>query len=260
VALGPNQHAVLRVTLRDGASGEGLRVALCEKALLYSFECLWLPDGPGGPGFGALAGPLEVATGTLGSGGNWPHRPVKLSLHNASGTPVDIARVSLMADGRELLANGDFSRGARHWLLSSDQREAWHLDQLWLETWFAQGFLGVLALALLLLAALAELIPRLRLGEPFAVALSAALAGLFTVGMLGSVLDDPRTALLTYVLVLLPLGVYVGTVRTRRGGRRRKRRSRRSSSRREDASKAKAGEAGDRALPVHGALVSSPRL
>ena len=186
--------------MRQEFGGKGLTVALCEKALLYSFDCVWKslePDSPE-PGWSLVS--VEVDTGTLGRTARWPHRPVKLSLHNPGGGPIDVDDVSLKTpDGRELVTNGDFATGAARWLFVTDQDLAWHIHEQWVETYFAQGLLGVSAVVILLAAAAAVLWPAVRGGDLWATALAGALTAFLTVGLLGSVMDTSRLSMLFYL-------------------------------------------------------------
>lgn len=187
-----------RVRQFDGASS--LRVALCEKALLYSFQCAWqsLP-APTSPGAWETVS-LAVETGPLGKGGPWPHRPVKLSLFNPGpGGLLDVTAVSLKtSDGREVVTNGGFQNGLAGWLFVTDHKPAWHMDQQFLEVYFAQGLLGLTALLALLIGVARLLGPALWAGDAGATLFAGALAGFLTVGLLGSTLDTARLSLLFY--------------------------------------------------------------
>jgi VanZ family protein len=197
----PGGLYTVSVRVRPRPGGAPLRVALCEKALLYSFECVWRELAPGTPGAGWSRATVAVQSGPLGRGGHWPHRPVKLSLYNpGAGAPVDVDDVSLRAaDGRELLVNGDFSRGLERWLFVTDQDLAWHIHQQWVETYFAQGLLGVLAVLVLLVGVARVIGPAALAGDPWATALAGALVAFLSVGLLGSTLDTARLAMLFYV-------------------------------------------------------------
>jgi hypothetical protein len=125
---------------------------------------------------------------------------VKLSLYNPGKVMIDLDDISLKApDGRELIANGGFENGAERWLFVTDQDLAWHIHEQFVETYFAQGLLGLLATAALLIAALTVLVPAIRAGRTEAVAFAGALAGFLSVGLLGSTVDAPRTAMLFYL-------------------------------------------------------------
>jgi hypothetical protein len=199
-----------------------LSVMLCEKALLYSFTCVSAGLAPGEAGVWQRR-EATLSTGEVGRGGRWPHGPVKLSLYNAGTGRIDVDDVSLLApDGRQLIANGGFSLGAARWLFVADQAQGWHIDQLFVETFVAQGLVGLGALGLLLLAAAVVLWPGIRAGRLEAVAFSAALAGLFSAGMLGSVVDAPRTGMLFYLGLFCAVLLVRGPDPKRRRAKRRR--------------------------------------
>jgi len=206
VAVQPGQPYRLSLRMRQETEGGRLRVALCEKALLYSFQCLWLDPEPPSRSAGWSETTIDFDSGGLGRGGNWPHPSVTLSLYNAGRGAIELDQVSLTTmEGRELLANGDFSNGSRRWLFVTDRFPAWQIDQMWVEAYFAQGLLGLGAIIVLLVAAGVTLREALRSGERWALALAGALLGFLAVGLLGSTLDAARTSMLFY-LGLLALG------------------------------------------------------
>jgi hypothetical protein len=129
-------------------------------------------------------------------------RPLKFSLFApAAGAAVDVAAVRLVsADGRELLANGDYSRGAARWFWTTDVDPPWHVHSLPVSLWLEAGWAGVLTLALALLAALVAALRRLQRGERLAPAALVALAGLLTSGLVNTLIDVPR---FLFLLVLL---------------------------------------------------------
>jgi VanZ family protein len=214
---------LLTLRVRGYEAGARLSVPLCEKALLYSFSCVWNRLKPQTPGqWQTLA--IQVRSGQVGSGGRWPHGPVKLSLYNAGVGPIDVDDVSLTSpQGRELIANGGFEHGAERWLFVTDQDPAWHIHEQFVETYFAQGLLGLLATAVLLIAAFAVLLPAIRAGRYEGVAFAGALTGFLSVGALGSTVDAPRTAMLLYLgafcAVILVRGKDARTRRRKSGGR-----------------------------------------
>jgi len=200
VDVQPHTRYRLSARLREGPGVSGLSVALCEKALLYSFACIWRDLQPNQPRSGWSQGSVELDSERLGGGGNWPHRPVKLSLHNAGGGPIDVDDVSLKTqDGPELVANGDFSHGVDRWLFVTDQDLAWHIHEQWIETYFAQGLIGVAATLVLLAGAVVSLAFSLLRGDRWATALLGGLTGFVTVGLLGSLVDTARLSVLFYL-------------------------------------------------------------
>ena len=116
-------------------------------------------------------------------------------------------------DGQELVVNGDFSNGVKRWLFVTDQDLAWHIHEQWVETYFAQGLLGVIGALLLLASIVRPLGSGVLTGNLPATAFAAALAGFLTVGLLGSTMDTARLAMLFYVgslcagLLLRPSGI-----------------------------------------------------
>jgi len=200
VAVEPDRKYRLSARLRQHDSEGSLSVPLCEKALLYSFACIWNQLAPKTPGNGWEESGLEVDSGSLGGGGNWPHRPVKLSLYNPGSHVIEVDDISLKTnDGNELLANGDFSEGVKRWLFITDQDIAWHIHQQWVEMYFAQGLLGLMAFVLLLAAVMSAVWPAMLSGNLQTTALAAALVAFLTVGLLGSTMDTARLSMLFYL-------------------------------------------------------------
>jgi hypothetical protein len=125
---------------------------------------------------------------------------VKLSLYNPGNSAIDVDDVSLKTrEGRELVVNGGFSNGTERWLFVTDQDLAWHIHQQWVEMYFAQGLLGVLAMVVLLIAVTRALGPKVQAGNLTATAFAAALVGFLTVGLLGSTMDTARLSMLFYL-------------------------------------------------------------
>jgi VanZ family protein len=211
----------LTARVRGEEVGARLSVPLCEKALLYSFTCVWSSLSPDRPGEWQTL-EIQIPSGQVGRGGRWPHGPVKLSLYNPGKGRIDVDDISLISPkGRELLANGDFEEGAAHWLFVTDQDLAWHIHEQFVETYFAQGLLGLVATLVIVVAAIRVLMPAIRAGRPEGVAFAAALAGFMSVGLLGSTVDAPRTATLFY-LGLFCAGLLVRGAHTRQPRSRRR--------------------------------------
>ena len=111
--------------------------------------------------------------------------------------------MSLKAQGgRELVANGDFSSGVDRWLFVTDQDLAWHIHEQWVETYFAQGVLGVVASIILLAGVAVVLWPGVVRGDLWATGTAGALGAFLTVGLLGSVVDVPTLSMLFYFAAL----------------------------------------------------------
>jgi len=116
---------------------------------------------------------------------------------------LDVDNVSLQAlgDGEELVRNGAFSYGQERWFFTSDRNHMpWHVKNFAVDMLFEQGWLGSIAMALLLLYAAGELALRALHGEALAAAGLASLAGIMVVGLFDSLVDVPR---LTLALLLV---------------------------------------------------------
>ncbi|PCJ37922.1 MAG: hypothetical protein COA75_01505 [Cellvibrionales bacterium] len=215
IDISPQQHYQLSLRIRQpgysstAAPSPALSVFICEKALLYSFGCTSQSVNAEGLTKQWREEVLVMDSADMGAG-LWPSRPVKLSLHIASGA-IEITDLRLtMADGSDLLENGGFGEGLKHWLFVTDQDLAWHIHQQWVEVYFAQGILGLILLALLLLVLARVLYRPLLRGDIQASAFAAAFAALFTVGLLGSTMDAARSSMLFYLMafcVVLLFGV-----------------------------------------------------
>lgn len=229
-----------RLAARLRGAGGRLDVPLCEKQLLDSGQCRWQ-----GFSFPADGQWHEVETvldsGEVGAG-NWlTRRPVELFLHNPGTALVDVDAVRLYdPSGRDLLRNGDFSRGGDHWFFKTHSHLPWHIKNLWVEVYFSQGWLGLLALFLFLAVFLGRMLPAWWRGDPLAATLLAGVAGMLAVGLFDSLLDAPRLATLFLALLLFGLlyrspahpavgmASASGSVAQEHGGRRRNGQRRRS--------------------------------
>ncbi len=217
VAVQPDRHYQLSVRVRASQDGAALTVPLCEKWMLYSAACVWqtLPLKAAHGQWQRYT--LDIDTRTL------PHHPwyaqtsVKLSLYNPKrGVLLDIDSVSLRDEtGHELLRNGDFEAGMDDWFFATDNHLPWHFKDLWLQIYFEQGILGLSLFGALVLGVFLTLAKRYREPDFPAPVIAAALVAFLTVGVIDSLFDSPRMALLFYLLVLWTL-LQPGRVAARR--------------------------------------------
>ncbi|OOG22002.1 hypothetical protein B1C78_15675 [Thioalkalivibrio denitrificans] len=200
------QHTdhVLRVRVRgDGRAVLGLFV--CEKHIKHSFQCrranLQIPDT------GGEWQEMEWAfnSGGLGIGPWFARRGITLALSNMRrDSLVGVAQVTLRDDrGRELLRNGDFSRGADHWYFTSDSLDAFRVENVWLEILFDQGWPGLIGFVLLTVIAWLHLLRRTLDADPLALGALASMTGVLTVGVFSGVFWSPRLVLLFFLVLLL---------------------------------------------------------
>ena len=219
VAVQPNRHYQFSVLVRASQDGAALTVPLCEKWMLYSAACVWqtLPLKAADGQWQRYT--LDIDTHTL------PHHPwyaqtsVKLSLYNPKrGVLLDIDSVSLRDEsGHELLRNGDFQAGMDDWFFATDNHLPWHFKDLWLQLYFEQGVLGLSLFGALVVGTFLTLAKRYRELDFPAPVIAAALVAFLTVGVIDSLFDSPRMALLFYLLMLWTL------LQPRAGSARRRR-------------------------------------
>jgi hypothetical protein len=106
----------------------------------------------------------------------------------------------------QLLANGDFAAGLAHWLPAAQIHFVpWHIDNLVLELLIERGLIGAVLLLGLGAAALLRLLRQTEPGDSTAPFIAASLCGVACVGLMSSVLDVPRVALLLALLLAMGL-------------------------------------------------------
>jgi hypothetical protein len=206
VAVDTGRRYRLAFSVRRHGEGSLLQLALCERWLLYPRNCITpaLPPIPDDGDWHNVA--LMIDSGSLGGMAGLPPTPVQLSLAaDSERGAIDIDNLSLrpLAAGRELLRNGDFSAGQDGWFFSSDREHLpWHIKNLYVHTYFEQGWAGLAALALLLGYLTQRLLRRGWRGDQGATVLLAAITGMLLVGCFDSVFDVPRLSLLFVLLAM----------------------------------------------------------
>lgn len=225
----PGKAYRLGLDLRVAHPGDGVAIALCERWLLYPQNCVGAQLRK--TGAAAAAGWVhyesELNAGTLGARGLLA-APVQLEIAvQGANALVDVDNLSLRESdsGAELLRNGTFSQASNYWFFSSDRNHfPWHIKNFAVNTFFEQGWIGVAAVAILLLFLCADLVSRALHGDIFAAICLAALAGFLVVGMFDSLFDVPRLTLLFFLVAFaaamrpakVPTGNGVGAGRRRR--------------------------------------------
>ncbi|MBK7956303.1 MAG: hypothetical protein IPK02_21460 [Candidatus Accumulibacter sp.] len=185
-----------------------LRVAVCQKHLLYAAFCLQTA-------FAVLPADGEWRRFSItfaarqGSGGVWRAPTLGFLSLRLEGPAdcLDVDNLSVLdAAGHQLLENGDFSSNLAHWFFAGYQYFLpWHVDNLFLEMLIDQGAIGLLLLLALLAMAFGNLLSGPGRGHVLAPYLLAALAGGLAVGVFSSLLDMPRAAFLFYLLLCCAL-------------------------------------------------------
>jgi hypothetical protein len=196
---------LLALDVRRVRGAAALAVSVCERWMLYPQNC--------------GSAPLRLAA----SDGAWHHyeaefkplmtpgsgalmrAPVQLELStDGANASVDIDNVSVRdgLTGAELIHNGAFTQGNANWFFSSDRNHLpYHVKNFAVNTFFEQGWLGLLATALLLMLGAAELGLRAARGDGDAGIYLAAISGFMVVGLFDSLFDVPRLTLLFFLLL-----------------------------------------------------------
>ncbi|WP_295991485.1 hypothetical protein [Rugamonas sp.] len=195
----------LALTLRRADDSAALRVGVCERWLIYPQNCVYPPlqvqaGARGWVRYASLIAPKFGQDGLL-------DRPVQLELSNEGNAALDISDLSLRDNdsGAELIANGDFAAANNHWFFSSDHNHfPWHIKNFFVNMVFETGWLGLAAMALLLLTACGVMLGRALRGELAPAVTLAALTGVMMVGLFDSLTDVPR--LTTLMLLLIACG------------------------------------------------------
>jgi hypothetical protein len=205
----PRSRYTVRLDWRSDKATR-LLVRVCESHLLYVRACQWTTlRSPGGDGTAwrtvqaTLRGP-RLSAGPIA----WAPRQTVLTLSVLdTGEAIDIDNVHLSdADAEPLQTNGDFARGFAHWLPASQSYFVpWHIDNLYLELLIERGVVGAGVVLALVVAAIRKAARHARADDALSPFLSATVASVLTLGLLSSVQDVPRVALLFTLVVLLVL-------------------------------------------------------
>jgi hypothetical protein len=209
VPIAPPHEDHLSFALRSPDDGT-VGVALCENMMLYSTNCRSTEaTAPADGTWGRFAATIDTAgmgrivrLGVL-------RRPVELSLYvTEPGRHVELADIALAdSAGREVLANGDFSRGLARWFYSDDYHTVWRIENQYLMTFFEGGALGLAAFLLVAVAGLRGATRALARGDMMAPAFAASLAAFLASALFDCPLDVPRLSALFYLTAFAAMGM-----------------------------------------------------
>ncbi len=212
IDITPHKQYRLSVNLRSTNDTVTLTIPICEKSLLYSFRCNWgtvTEKSPAGQWrhVERLINSEEVGEPLGQTVGDLSKRPVQLSLYNGSAkTIIDVDNVNLIDEtGKNLIANGDFTRGLDFWFFSTDNHLPWHIKNLPVHVLFDQGWLGIIAFFLLFSNAIYNCCRQLSRQNAFAAILLSSFSGFMVVGFVDSPFDAPRLTLLFFLLLFFAL-------------------------------------------------------
>lgn len=192
-----------RVKTGAGPSGR-MMLTLCVRHLLYSDQCQGRLIGPEQPPADAqgwqqveLQGPdFEAAHEWGGS-----LRGVLSVTALEPGQTLRLYELGLTApSGTQMLRNPGFAERFEHWLPGARAHfYPWHIDNLYVETLVERGVLGWLLLGTCFAFAGWGLRLGLRRGDLHSWVVSAALLSFLALGMVISVWEVPRVALLALI-------------------------------------------------------------
>lgn len=204
VEVEPDQQYRLFVALRSPDGKGQLSVVLCEKMLLYSVNCRDATLRPLGSGTWQDFG-VAISSAGLGEDAilGWLKRPVELDLFDpVPGTTIEIGHIRMLdPQDRDILANGDFSRGTERWYFTDDQHLIWRIKNQYLMSLFEGGAVGLVSFVLLVGTALAGAVRAMGRGERMAAAVAASLVAFMCSGLFDYLLEAPRLAALFYIIV-----------------------------------------------------------
>ena len=208
VPVDPDQEYRLFGALRSPNGKGALSVILCEKLLLYSDNCSASTFRPRGSGtwedFGAV-----ISTAGLDKDAvlGWFKRPVELALFDSiPGTTIEIGHIRLFdPQHRNILVNGDFSRGTERWYFTDDQHRIWRIHNQYLMSLFEGGVLGLVSFVLLAGTAIAGAVRAMARGNRMAAAVAASLLAFLCSCVFDYLLEAPRLSALFYILVFTGL-------------------------------------------------------
>jgi hypothetical protein len=185
-----------------------LSLSVCETHLLYDGACqtALLSLRPGKASWQQHS--LVLDGPPLGNSVLPRMRVFALSVQSAD-RQLEIDNLRLLgSDGRDVLRNGEFAAGMAHWFpAATGYFVPWHIDNLYLELLIERGLVGLALFLALAGLALWNLLAGSGRMNPIAPFLAASLLGGLIVGLVSSVMDVPRVALLFWLLILLALSL-----------------------------------------------------
>ena len=206
VAVEPGRTYRLQLDVRASSDSAALKLPVCEKAILYSYTCAWNTLKFTSSDSQWQRHEISFHTDRFGPPGSWLQRPISLSMFNQDkASLIDVDNVRLLDDvGRNLVRNGDFSKGMQRWFFSVDNFWPWHIENNLIHVLFEQGWLGLATFVALLATVMMTLLKRVA-SDAFALTLFISLAAFMIVGLVNSPIDVPRLAFLFFWLAAIAL-------------------------------------------------------
>ena len=180
-----------------------LSVILWKKTLLQSSNCretIFRSHIAGTwEDFGAVVSSAGLDQDTTST---WFKPTVDLALFDpVPGSTIEIGHIRMLdPQGRNILFNGDFSRGTERWYFTDGQHPIWRIENQYVMSLFESGALGLASLILLAGTALAGALRAMGRGDCMAAAVAASLAGFLCSGVFDYILGAPRISALFYII------------------------------------------------------------
>ena len=122
------------------------------------------------------------------------------------GSTIEIGHIRMLdPQGRDILANGDFSRGTERWYFTDDQHLIWRIKNQYLMSLFEGGLLGSVSFMLLAAAAVAGAVRAMARGNRMAAVVAASLVAFLCSSVFDCLLEAPRLAALFYIVAFTGL-------------------------------------------------------
>jgi len=210
VDTNPNSKYILSLDFRSNEPNPALTIPICEKGLLYSFNCQWqtLREKSMKNQWVQINQLIDMKSTGANTGaimGKLSRRPIKLALYNGKkNTIIDIKNIMLVdTSNTNLIQNGDFSEGLDHWFFSTDNHLPWHSKNIWIQILFDQGWVGIFIFAGLLIYSVSQQIQLLKQENSYSAVLLTSLTGFLIVGVVASPFDAPRITLLFFLTLFI---------------------------------------------------------
>ena len=208
VDVSPGDKLTITATLRAHGSSS-LAVSVCPRNILYfdGIGCRSISLKPSDPS------QWQVLRGDLIAGQIGPNDPFSWpsTLHiSARHGIVDLASITAVTKLDSVIRNGNFSRGMDAWFNVSDYDHLpWHAKNNYLHLWVEQGSFGLTIVLVLMMATFLSSTNNVRRGNTAFIPILGAVTGFAIVGLFGSPLDMPRVALLSYLVLMIPIVVRI---------------------------------------------------
>jgi len=200
-AAGSSTLHQISMTARSG-QGARVLVQVCASHLLYPARCIEDVLAVSPSGWQALKTDLH---GWLFEEPAWQragHGVFMLSVLTP-GTIVEIRDVHVGIGGENLLRNPQFKVHEGRWFPQSfGYFLPWHIDNLYLELLVEIGLVGLIAFVTVVVSATWGFFRSYLEGETFSTELLSSVSGLLALGLVVSVLDMPRVAMLAGLMMV----------------------------------------------------------